>query len=77
MILTASCYLGPILLGYDPLSKSLPEDLPIPSWKELPQHGDESQVKLDVDRAFVHYPSCKLCTYGVYLLTYSLLLMNI
>lgn len=27
-----------------------------PSWKHLPPHGDENQVALDVNRAFVYYP---------------------
>ncbi|KAL7785972.1 rab-GTPase-TBC domain-containing protein [Trichoderma ceciliae] len=26
-------------------------------WKDLPRHGDEDQVQLDVNRSFVHYPS--------------------
>ncbi|KUI63097.1 GTPase-activating protein gyp10 [Cytospora mali] len=26
------------------------------SWKDLPPHSEEGQVKLDVDRAFVYYP---------------------
>ncbi|KAH8889786.1 hypothetical protein GQ53DRAFT_651850 [Thozetella sp. PMI_491] len=29
------------------------------SWKELPRHRDEDQVRLDVDRAFVYYPNCQ------------------
>ncbi|PGH29491.1 hypothetical protein GX50_07755 [[Emmonsia] crescens] len=45
----------PILLGYDPSS-----DQPTASeWASLPVHGDEEQVKLDVNRAFVHYPNCQ------------------
>ncbi|KAK2067559.1 hypothetical protein P8C59_001292 [Phyllachora maydis] len=27
------------------------------SWKELPRHRDEDQVQLDVNRAFVYYPT--------------------
>ncbi|OAX79986.1 hypothetical protein ACJ72_05687, partial [Emergomyces africanus] len=43
----------PILLGYDPSS-----DQPTsPEWTSLPVHSDEEQVKLDVNRAFVHYPT--------------------
>ncbi|KAF4551918.1 Rab-GTPase-TBC domain-containing protein 2 [Elsinoe fawcettii] len=40
----------PILLGSD----TAPE--PTNDWKERPQHKDESQVALDVNRAFVYYP---------------------
>ncbi|KAL1957449.1 hypothetical protein VTO42DRAFT_6017 [Malbranchea cinnamomea] len=47
----------PILLGYSPHSSD-PSSNCVRSWQELPQHSDESQVKLDVDRAFVHYPNC-------------------
>lgn len=37
-----------------------------PAWRELPEHRDEGQVRLDVDRSFVYYPdsavsSPKLC----------------
>ncbi|GKT50193.1 GTPase-activating protein gyp10 [Colletotrichum spaethianum] len=28
-----------------------------PSWKDLPRHGDEDQVALDVNRAFIYYPN--------------------
>ncbi|OJD10499.1 hypothetical protein AJ78_08512 [Emergomyces pasteurianus Ep9510] len=45
----------PILLGYDPSA-----DQPmVREWKSLPVHSDEEQVKLDVNRAFVHYPTCQ------------------
>lgn len=27
------------------------------SWTDLPPHGDEDQVKLDVNRSFVYYPN--------------------
>lgn len=30
------------------------------AWKELPQHRDEDQVQLDVNRSFVYYPDGKL-----------------
>jgi len=26
-------------------------------WEELPPHDDEGQVKLDVDRSFIYYPT--------------------
>ena len=29
------------------------------SWRELPPHKDESQVDLDVNRAFVYYPQSR------------------
>ena len=28
-----------------------------PDWRELPKHKDEDQVKRDVDRSFIYYPS--------------------
>ncbi|KAK2737692.1 hypothetical protein FQN57_007440 [Myotisia sp. PD_48] len=45
----------PILQGYDPDEQH--EELT--PWESLPSHGDEYQVKLDVNRSFVHYPNCK------------------
>ncbi|CRG90276.1 Protein YIP5 [Talaromyces islandicus] len=42
----------PILLGGDQ-SKTSPQTI---EWTGLPHHGDEGQVKLDVDRSFVYYP---------------------
>lgn len=47
---------GPILLGYDTEKGELRQDQP--DWKSLPRHGDEDQVKLDVNRSFVYYPQC-------------------
>lgn len=55
----------PVLLGLDPenddggLDKgtSSPTVEDGGSWKELPRHGDEDQVQLDVNRAFIYYPS--------------------
>ncbi|EEH16352.1 hypothetical protein PABG_06439 [Paracoccidioides brasiliensis Pb03] len=45
----------PVLLGYDPST-----DHPAASeWTSLPVHCDEEQVKLDVNRSFVHYPNCQ------------------
>jgi hypothetical protein len=26
-------------------------------WRALPKHNDEDQVKLDVNRSFIYYPS--------------------
>ncbi|WEW58360.1 GTPase-activating protein gyp8 [Emydomyces testavorans] len=45
----------PILLGYD-------REAPVKNVstvENLPKHGDEGQVKLDVNRAFIHYPNYK------------------
>ncbi|KAI0549722.1 rab-GTPase-TBC domain-containing protein [Xylaria curta] len=42
----------PILLGSD--ADKTPDD---DSWRHLPRHRDEEQVKLDVDRSFVYYPN--------------------
>jgi TBC1 domain family member 20 len=47
------CRAWPILLGYAVTKKS-EQDV---SWKSLPEHRDEAQVRLDVDRAFVYYPN--------------------
>lgn len=43
----------PVLLGYDPNSAHLRDRN---DWKALPEHRDEDQVGLDVDRSFVYYP---------------------
>lgn len=43
---------GPILLG----DKQFKEPSQAIDWIDLPQHGDEDQVKLDVNRSFVYYP---------------------
>jgi hypothetical protein len=48
---------GPLLLGYsyqDPHPKDEATD--VNSWKGLPKHKDEDQVRLDVDRSFIYYP---------------------
>ena len=48
-------YAGPRLLGSDgagPRTEAEPED-----WRQLPKHKDEEQVKLDVNRSFIYYPS--------------------
>lgn len=41
----------PVLLGFELL-----EDEVEPDWRLLPQHKDEDQVGLDVERSFVYYP---------------------
>jgi hypothetical protein len=43
---------GPVLLGYK--DDDLEGD---PAWENLPRHGDEDQVRLDVDRSFIYYPT--------------------
>ncbi|KAI0185645.1 GTPase-activating protein gyp10 [Xylaria flabelliformis] len=43
----------PILLGSDADTTTSDDD----SWRHLPRHRDEDQVKLDVDRSFVYYPN--------------------
>ncbi|EED16727.1 TBC domain protein, putative [Talaromyces stipitatus ATCC 10500] len=45
----------PILLGYYGEKEVLKDQ---PDWKGLPRHGDEDQIKLDVNRSFVYYPQC-------------------
>lgn len=34
------------------------QDSNFASWEDLPSHGDEDQVQLDVNRSFVYYPQC-------------------
>lgn len=46
------CRAWPILLGY---AKS-DQPTSATAWNTLPEHRDEAQVRLDVDRAFNHYP---------------------
>jgi hypothetical protein len=46
---------GPMLLGCELQSST--SDTPDTSWRALPRHRDEDQVKLDVNRAFVYYPN--------------------
>ncbi|KFY15838.1 hypothetical protein V492_01731 [Pseudogymnoascus sp. VKM F-4246] len=45
----------PILLGFFPDNTEPIED--DQRWQELPRHADEDQVQLDVNRAFIYYPT--------------------
>ena len=45
---------GPLLLGYNGRESS--NSLHQSAWMELPPHGDEGQVELDVHRSFIYYP---------------------
>ncbi|APA05760.1 hypothetical protein sscle_01g005300 [Sclerotinia sclerotiorum 1980 UF-70] len=45
----------PILLGCEGNHGDTKGD--VTSWKELPKHGDEDQVALDVNRSFIYYPN--------------------
>jgi hypothetical protein len=47
---------GPLLLGCDDSRNSGGRDARL-AWQALPKHGDEDQVKLDVDRSFIYYPN--------------------
>ena len=57
---------GPILLGLRPRptlekeegqpSLSQGDTMDKIDWKQLPRHGDEDQVMLDVNRSFIYYP---------------------
>ncbi|KAI0469431.1 rab-GTPase-TBC domain-containing protein [Xylaria cf. heliscus] len=47
----------PILLGSDVGTTSNGSTKMPDSWRNLPRHRDEEQVKLDVDRSFVYYPN--------------------
>lgn len=52
--LTEPSSAGPMLLGC-----SGEEKLVMSDWRELPPHRDEDQVRLDVNRSFIYYPSSK------------------
>ncbi|KAI8946190.1 rab-GTPase-TBC domain-containing protein [Xylaria longipes] len=52
----------PILLGSDAVTTSDDPTETSGSWRHLPRHRDEEQVKLDVDRSFVYYPNYKTQT---------------
>ena len=43
---------GPLVLGVEPSPNISGID-----WKELPEHREEGQVELDVNRSFVYYPT--------------------
>ncbi|EEP81685.1 conserved hypothetical protein [Uncinocarpus reesii 1704] len=45
----------PILLGCDQTSPAQDSS----ALDDLPRHGDEDQVRLDVNRAFIYYPNCE------------------
>jgi hypothetical protein len=47
---------GPLILGFEQ-DDLKPHGEDINSWKELPEHRDEGQVQLDVDRSFIYYPN--------------------
>ncbi|KAL7274103.1 GTPase-activating protein gyp8 [Rhizina undulata] len=55
----------PFLLGYnhqicngeDDKNKCLIDPQGLLSWENLPPHGDENQVQLDVNRSFIYYPT--------------------
>ncbi|KAI9793940.1 MAG: hypothetical protein M1833_000509 [Piccolia ochrophora] len=47
----------PILLGSDQTGLSDASASKPQHWESLPEHKDERQVQLDVDRAFIYYPS--------------------
>ena len=47
---------GPLVLGVEPS----PNISGITDWKELPEHREEGQVELDVNRSFVYYPTGKV-----------------
>ncbi|KFX90696.1 hypothetical protein V490_06323 [Pseudogymnoascus sp. VKM F-3557] len=46
----------PILLGFSP-DKPEPIEDTQQRWQKLPRHVDEDQVQLDVNRAFIYYPT--------------------
>lgn len=46
---------GPLLLGIPSDGGDGKEAIENP-WRSLPQHDNEGQVQLDVNRAFIYYP---------------------
>lgn len=48
--------IGPVLLGSVAGSGTIATDED-ETWRSLPRHRDEDQVRLDVDRSFVYYPN--------------------
>ena len=49
--------LGPLLLGCSVTRDD--GETAAQSWRDLPKHKDEDQVKLDVNRSFIYYPSSR------------------
>lgn len=47
----------PILLGCVSRDQDADQRAMTQDWTKLPEHRDEGQVKLDVDRSFVYYPT--------------------
>ncbi|KAI9684392.1 MAG: hypothetical protein M1829_002202 [Trizodia sp. TS-e1964] len=47
----------PLLLGQEPSGENLEKGTNLIDWQLLQTHRDEEQVKLDVDRSFIYYPS--------------------
>jgi hypothetical protein len=47
---------GPLVLGGDNAARPSSSGI---SWRELPEHREEGQVELDVNRSFVYYPTGK------------------
>ena len=52
-------FIGPILLGCDKSEPKPSFSDGTPNRMSHPEHTDEEQVRLDVNRAFVHYPNCE------------------
>ena len=48
---------GPIILGIPSIAERVDDD--DDSWRALPPHRDEDQVRLDVHRSFIYYPTGK------------------
>ncbi|KAH8804809.1 rab-GTPase-TBC domain-containing protein [Xylogone sp. PMI_703] len=46
----------PLLLGCSEFTSDLESEKDINSWRDLPEHRDEGQVQLDVERSFIYYP---------------------
>jgi TBC1 domain family member 20 len=54
--------IGPMLIGSEAGPEEKSETNHPALWRDLPQHHDEDQVQLDVNRAFVHYPNGEFTT---------------
>jgi hypothetical protein len=56
---------GPLLLGIIENAEEKTESKDTRTWRSLPTHRDEDQVRLDVDRSFIYYPDSESLIAGV------------
>ena len=65
-------YLGPVLLGYASTADGIHTRR---SWRDLPRHKDEDQVRLDVNRSFIYYPQ-SVTVQNLYMMTHTDLMID-